>query len=1044
MSFAIEVPGAANPLSLQELCKALEAATSMDSIQRQAAGKQLNTWETQQGYFPSLQSIFLDRSIPREIRFLAILQIKNGIDKYWRLSAKNTINPNDKGLLRSRLFEGTIGEEDRAFALHNALATAKVLRIDYPDYWPEALPSLIDLLRRYKNGDQRLLSGALVLLLRIVKELGAARLRKSQTALQAVTPELVYLLGEIYSERTNLWTTWLSSGQGDEDLANLAMQNSLSAAKILRRLLILGYENPAKDKVVVEFWSLTQNHFGQFLGYVGHDSNIPAPHQDVIGKHLLQFTKLHLEMSEGHPASFPILPNSVPLVLAYWDLVANFAQVFNESGGLRQTTNSDGTGSKSKVEGPLLERLALKGLLLVKSCVAIVWKPVQTFKYISKEFVQQKDAAVQVLRTELLKDDLVMQIVNVIITKLLIFRKADLEAWETDPEDFEATEQYLGDAWQFSVRPCAERVFLDLLVYYKDLLTPPLLSYFHQATISDADVITKDAIYTAMGASAPNISQAFDFDHFLSTTLVQDAQSTGPLAKVLRRRIAILISTWVPVKIANTSRPLIFDIYRHILNDKDENNDEVVRLTAARQLKDIADDFDFPGELFATYAPDILPQVINLLPDVVVEDTKQALFETLRVCIQRMEEHVLPFADPIMSALPTLWDAAGDAHMTKAAIIAVLVALVTSIGAESRRYQSTMLPIVAQCMNDPSNEAFLEDIVDLWRSLIIQSAAPLSTEMISLQPLVLPLIENEPQLAEAAFEILKAYIILAPDAILSDGLRRNTLQALSTPLQSQARGRSADVLTSDRTMELIFLAASNLGGTNGVSTIVQDLVSLGLLHTMLQRIHEDWEHTQLTGPNAAKKEALEWSHKLAYFSILARIAVADPSLLVSALTSLGAGDFTQIWPWFSTQWFSALTSMADVERQKLSCLALTRFAELSRPVQDLVCSSLQDYFTMWTTIVLEVHDGNALGEDGLLWETPPISEEGTPLENSECVVIANDPVHKIRTYGFITERLQGLVARAGGEAAFRDDWVVNVDKEVLAGFERLANGPASS
>lgn len=55
MSFAIEVPGAANPLNLPELCKALEAATSLDNIQRQAAGKQLATWETERNYFPSLQ-----------------------------------------------------------------------------------------------------------------------------------------------------------------------------------------------------------------------------------------------------------------------------------------------------------------------------------------------------------------------------------------------------------------------------------------------------------------------------------------------------------------------------------------------------------------------------------------------------------------------------------------------------------------------------------------------------------------------------------------------------------------------------------------------------------------------------------------------------------------------------------------------------------------------------------------------------------------------------------------------------------------------------
>lgn len=819
------------------------------------------------------------------------------------------------------------------------------------------------------------------------------------------------------------------------------MQNSLFAAKILRRLLILGYENPAKDKVVVEFWSVTQNHFGQFLGYVSHDSSVPAPYQDVIGKHLLQFTKLHLEMSETHPASFPILPNSMPLVLAYWDLVAKFAEVFDKSGGLRQTTTAGGAGAKSKVEGPLLERLALKGLLLVKSCVAIVWRPVQTFRYLSKDFMQQKDRAVEVIGSELLKDDLVMQIVNVIITKLLIFRKADLEAWETDPEDFEATEQYLGDAWQFSVRPCAERVFLDLLLHYKDLLTPPLLSYFHQATIADADVITKEAIYTAMGASAPNISEAFDFDNFLATTLVQDAQFTGPLAKVLRRRIAILISTWVPVKISDASRPLIFNVYRHLLNDKDENNDEVVRLTAARQLKEIADDFEFKGDLFATYAPDILPQIINLLQEVVVEETKQALFETLRICIQRMEEHVLPFADPIMGALPALWDTADEAYMIKAAIIGVLSALVNSIGAESRRYQQTMLPIIAQCMNDPSNQAFLEDIVDLWKSLIQQSESPLSADMVSLQPLILPLVENEPHLVEAAFDIIKGYIILAPEAILSDSLRRNTLQALASALQARARGRGADILTSYRTIELIFLVASELGGTNGVSVLVQDLLGLGLLQTILQRIHEDWEYTQLTGPNAAKKEPLEWSHKLAYFSILARIGLCDPSLLVNALSTVG-GDVTSVWPWLSAQWFAALPNMSDVERQKLSCLALTRLAELPQPVQDQVCLKLQDYFAMWTTVVLECHDGNALGEDGLVWEEAPVADDSTPLETGEMVITTRDPVHALRTYAFVTERLQGLVQRTGGEAAFRENWVVNVDSDVLSGFEKLASGPA--
>lgn len=56
MSFTVEVPGGTNPLSLQGLCKALEAATtSLEYAQRQAAEEQLHTWETYPGYWSSLQ-----------------------------------------------------------------------------------------------------------------------------------------------------------------------------------------------------------------------------------------------------------------------------------------------------------------------------------------------------------------------------------------------------------------------------------------------------------------------------------------------------------------------------------------------------------------------------------------------------------------------------------------------------------------------------------------------------------------------------------------------------------------------------------------------------------------------------------------------------------------------------------------------------------------------------------------------------------------------------------------------------------------------------
>lgn len=43
-------------------------------------------------YIYALQTAFLDKSLPIEVRYLAIIQLKNGIDKYWRKTAQKYVS----------------------------------------------------------------------------------------------------------------------------------------------------------------------------------------------------------------------------------------------------------------------------------------------------------------------------------------------------------------------------------------------------------------------------------------------------------------------------------------------------------------------------------------------------------------------------------------------------------------------------------------------------------------------------------------------------------------------------------------------------------------------------------------------------------------------------------------------------------------------------------------------------------------------------------------------------------------------------------------
>ena len=86
-SFSIEAPGEANPLTETTLLHTLNSASSSNQHQIQTGAEQLTRWEKAPGYYKHLQSVFITRSLPFEVRLLAIIQLRNGIDKYWRKTA---------------------------------------------------------------------------------------------------------------------------------------------------------------------------------------------------------------------------------------------------------------------------------------------------------------------------------------------------------------------------------------------------------------------------------------------------------------------------------------------------------------------------------------------------------------------------------------------------------------------------------------------------------------------------------------------------------------------------------------------------------------------------------------------------------------------------------------------------------------------------------------------------------------------------------------------------------------------------------------------
>jgi len=1031
-SFAVEVPGEANPLTENLLVHALRSASSSDPHQIQTGTKQLQQWEKEPGYYRHLQSAFLDRRLPLELRHLAIIQLKNGVDKYWRKTALNAVSKDDKDVIRSRLLDGCLNEPDDRLALQSSLAIAKVARYEYPNDWPDVLKSIVEMLRNASDIPPLYLTRSLLMLLHVVKELATGRLQRTRQNLQSAAPEIIHVLKGLYAESINYWKA---------NLDESGMRLSLLIIKVLRRLLIVGYDHPNRDTDVISFWSASQQYLDTFMRL--KSSSSPPGGTELVEKNLLQLAKLHHEMAKEHPAAFALLPHSIDLARAYWTLAKDYGNSFSSRDEVASAIAgaSIGTDGDANEERPIMEKLALRGLLILRACCKMVHNPAQTFKYRTPEDKEEKHQATLLIREQILSTAFIQDVIDVLVTRFFVFRASDLREWAEEPEEWEKREEGDGEDWEFSLRSCSEKLFLDLAINYRDLLTQPLLQVFYSvATPENEDVLFKDSVYTAIGLAAPVVFNRLDFDSFIRDVLVTELQKQKPGYNILRRRAAILLGQWISVKISQ--RLLVYEIFQHLLIKDDPLNDQVVRVTAGRQFAKIVDDWDTKAEELQPYVGPILTSLMNLIDEVELTDTKLALVNTVSVIVERMDHRIAPFAESIVSMLPGLWDASGEEHLMKQHILVILCRLVNAMRAESLPLHDMVFPIIKGAV-EPGSEAsvyLLDDALDLWAAIIVQAPLPASLGALELVPHLFPIYEFGSEHLRKALEITESYLILAPDYMLSEGIRRPWFTALSSLISGLKSKADANGLACN-IIELVICQTASLGGEAAVEQITVAL--LPFLSTLLGGLRGSWTAHCTTGP-LAKDPPVDGIVETDYFAILARLILSSLdsfSMAVEAaapLVNASKLNFDETMSWLLEEWFSHFENIGDPSRRKLMCLALTKLLATNQP---FILLNLQSLMTIWTDIITELQEGaedtGNPNTDSLVWnprDEVPADPREPPEEGRRRRMSYRDDVHTIHLPDWVRTYLHQSIARTTN---FEQEWVGNVDKEVIGAFAQL-------
>jgi hypothetical protein len=476
MNFSIEVSGESNPLTPAILQAVVARAASSNPQLVQTGTQQLQNWERHPGFYSSLQVLYAENSLPLEVRFLSLNYLKNGIDKHWRKTTANTLSKEEKALIRNKALQLGLDEPDKRLALQNAIIIAKISRFEFPQEWPDVLTLVIEQLRRSMTvPEERIrLPRILLVLLYIIKELSTAKLQRSRVSLVKASPEIFMALKDAYSSLVSHWTSNPDGPLAHGPPGIQVMEDSLLTLRIMRRLLIAGYEHPNRHNEVEAFWIEIRQHFGGMFPIVlgaGHGLRNQA--LELMEKHLVQMSKLHLQMAKVHPAAFPLLPDSISVARDYWTIITEFGKTFGSSSAT--VPAKIGTDGDAEDDVPYLEKLSLKGLLLLRACVKMVYNPAHTFKYQRPEDKVERKTSMDAMKEQMLAPSTVKEMMETLVTRFFVFRERDLREWEEVPSEWEKTQEGEGEDWEFSIRICAEKLFLDLLTNNKQLLEEPLL-----------------------------------------------------------------------------------------------------------------------------------------------------------------------------------------------------------------------------------------------------------------------------------------------------------------------------------------------------------------------------------------------------------------------------------------------------------------------------------------------------------------------------------------------------------------------------------------
>ncbi len=585
--------------------------------------------------------------------------LKNAIDKYWRRTTANSIKEEERCMLRVNLFN-CLNEPDLRIARQFAVIIGKISRHDIPSTWNDLVPKLIHILQEtsanmYTDANMIVHNRSLMVLHQVIKSLASKRLSNDRKMFEEMTQN-------IFDFTNNLAFAYIQKClfDNDENLYNL--DQAILLLKVLDKLVLHGFKEHVESPALTR---LTDNLLGSFDKVLIKYKGLAGRNEHAVEKYEYILNLYVSILSDYQETNSLLFVNCMERSLG---LVINLCFTY---------------------EGKQLvfRKLVISLMNFFKS-ILMCNKYKESY---TKLNVTEKQVAAIEIRKKYFTTESLSKILNFIFNEYLSFSLDELKLWCSDEEDFLNDDEHSAESWKFSFRACVETLLQTFVTEFNDMSVAIVYDFINNfnklSPIVDAynfkienflnlieknenfdyvrHILLKDVSYNCACISAWDLMQHIDFDAWFNATLMHEILHPN-CNDVIKRRILILISNWINIKLSAQYREFVYQILSECL--KAEQN-LVVRLQATITLKSVLDDVHFEKDIYLNYLNTHFGLLCQLLKAVQECDTKIKVLSVMSFVIERVDVYIRPYSDQLANYLPFLWNESQDHNMLRCSIV---------------------------------------------------------------------------------------------------------------------------------------------------------------------------------------------------------------------------------------------------------------------------------------------------------------------------------------------------------------------------------------